>query len=272
MADVVLFHSALGLTSHLDAWVTRLQGEGHRVVAPDLFGGRTFTDLDAAVDFVDAQGGPPAFVDAALAGAAPLTGARVYMGFSLGGAVAETLALTQPDARGLVIMHGAMSPAWIGVTQWPDGLSAQLHYAADDPWVEPDENAAFLDLAQGACEEFVYPGSGHLFAFEGWTEHDAKATDLLMARVSSFLTALNAPLLLAPELDRGQPLKGPASYFPGIQARYSRPMQEWIDLVVRELPGRQHMEVVRLLKEEHGVGHGHANAMVAWVRAELDKR
>jgi hypothetical protein len=29
------------------------------------------------------------------------------------------------------------------------------------------------------------------------------------------------------------------------------------------------MEVVEWLKSEHSMGHGHANAVVAWVRAKL---
>ena len=36
------------------------------------------------------------------------------------------------------------------------------------------------------------------------------------------------------------------------------------------LDGHKHMEVVAWLKEEHGMGHGHANAVVAFVRAKLD--
>jgi hypothetical protein len=68
----------------------------------------------------------------------------------------------------------------------------------------------------------------------------------------------------------GQKMTGPQSYFPSIEATYGRPVQEWIDLVVERLDaGDGHMAVVGLLKAEHGMGHGHANAVVAWVRREL---
>ena len=100
MAQVVLIHSALGLTDHVGDWAYMLRADGHHVVTPDLFGGRTFTDLDAAVEFVDAEGGPPAFLAQAVAQSARLKGRRVYAGFSLGGAVAEVMALTRDDAAG----------------------------------------------------------------------------------------------------------------------------------------------------------------------------
>jgi len=59
-----------------------------------------------------------------------------------------------------------------------------------------------------------------------------------------------------------EPTKGPASYFPSIEKKYGRPVAEWQDLVGSRLPAR-HMELVAMLKEEHGMGHGHANALVA---------
>lgn len=49
--------------------------------------------------------------------------------------------------------------------------------------------------------------------------------------------------------------KGPASYFPSIEKKYGRPVTEW-------------MELVTWLKTEHGLGHGHANALVAYTLAE----
>ena len=64
--------------------------------------------------------------------------------------------------------------------------------------------------------------------------------------------------------------KGPASYFPSIEKTYGRPVQDWIDIVVERLDdGAAHMAVVDALKTEHGLGHGHANAIVAYVRAQL---
>lgn len=62
------------------------------------------------------------------------------------------------------------------------------------------------------------------------------------------------------------PVKGPASYFPSIEAKYGKPIGEWQALVRRHLPAR-HMELVQMLKSEHGMGHGHANAVVAHVLA-----
>ncbi|MFF9149390.1 DUF4287 domain-containing protein [Streptomyces sp. NPDC055051] len=61
--------------------------------------------------------------------------------------------------------------------------------------------------------------------------------------------------------------KGPASYFPSIEEKYGRPVSEWFE-VIRSSPLTKHMELVGWLKSEYGLGHGHANALVAAVRAE----
>lgn len=62
-------------------------------------------------------------------------------------------------------------------------------------------------------------------------------------------------------------IKGLASYFPSIEKKYGRPIAEWKALVRAALPAK-HMEFVAFLKEQHGMGHGHANAIVAHTLAE----
>ena len=62
-------------------------------------------------------------------------------------------------------------------------------------------------------------------------------------------------------------VKGPASYFPSIEKTYGKPIAEWKALVRAALPAK-HMELVAMLKNEHGMGHGHANAIVAHTLAE----
>lgn len=75
--------------------------------------------------------------------------------------------------------------------------------------------------------------------------------------------------MIAPVLDPGVKVQGPASYFPSIEKTYGRPIQEWLDLVADRLDGHAHMEVVSWLKSEYGMGHGHANAIVAYTKAAL---
>lgn len=59
---------------------------------------------------------------------------------------------------------------------------------------------------------------------------------------------------------------GPASYFPSIEKKYGHPIEHWMRLLAQagEL---KHMELVALLKADHAMGHGHANALVAWYLA-----
>lgn len=61
-------------------------------------------------------------------------------------------------------------------------------------------------------------------------------------------------------------VKGPASYFPSIEKTYGQPMSHWFAIVEAAKPGK-HMDLVKVLKDQHGMGHGHANAVVAHVLA-----
>ncbi len=57
-------------------------------------------------------------------------------------------------------------------------------------------------------------------------------------------------------------VKGPASYFPSIEKTYGKPISHWMD-VLGKAGSMKHMKYVAHLKTEHGLGHGHANALVA---------
>jgi len=60
---------------------------------------------------------------------------------------------------------------------------------------------------------------------------------------------------------------GPRSYFPSIEKKYGQPVEHWMR-ELDQVAGKGHMEQVAWLKTEHGLGHGHANALVAVYRAE----
>ena len=60
-----------------------------------------------------------------------------------------------------------------------------------------------------------------------------------------------------------QKIKGPASYFPSIEKTYGRPVTHWLG-ILKAAGELKHMELVNLLKTEHKLGHGHANALVAY--------
>jgi hypothetical protein len=60
-------------------------------------------------------------------------------------------------------------------------------------------------------------------------------------------------------------VQGPASYFPSIEKKYGYPVDHWFDLLNTQRT-LKHMEMIAWLKREHGMGHGHANALVAYFR------
>ena len=65
----------------------------------------------------------------------------------------------------------------------------------------------------------------------------------------------------------GPTVQGPASYFPSIEKKYGKPIAYWQQLI-RTCNRTKHMEIVNWLKNEHGLGHGHANALVGYTIAE----
>ncbi len=57
------------------------------------------------------------------------------------------------------------------------------------------------------------------------------------------------------------------SYLPRIKKTYPRPMQDWPDIAADLVDTEPHMQVVTWLNTEHGMGLGHANTIVRYVKA-----
>lgn len=62
-------------------------------------------------------------------------------------------------------------------------------------------------------------------------------------------------------------VQGPQSYFPSIEKKYGQPISYWMT-ALDSVRDAKHMEQVAYLKTEYGMGHGHANAIVAVYRGE----
>jgi hypothetical protein len=80
------------------------------------------------------------------------------------------------------------------------------------------------------------------------------------------LLATPVPALTEVDMATQAKVTGPASYFPSIEKKYGKPIAHWMQ-VLEEAGPLKHMELVRHLKSEHQLGHGHANALVAWYLA-----
>jgi hypothetical protein len=60
---------------------------------------------------------------------------------------------------------------------------------------------------------------------------------------------------------------GPAYYFPSIEKKYGKPISYWLDLINSSELGK-HKALVDWLKADHGLGHGHATALVGYALAQ----
>ena len=65
-------------------------------------------------------------------------------------------------------------------------------------------------------------------------------------------------------------VKGPASYFPSIVKTYGKPIEHWFEQLAAHT-AKTHKEQVEFLKSVHAMGHGHANAIVAYLKDKLGK-
>src|SRR6266702_4974439 len=97
MAEVALFHHALGLTPGVRSFADELRHAGHTVHTPDLFDGRTFDTIEEGMAFAR-EAGFGALAERGVAAAEGIRADAVYAGFSFGVMVAQQLAQTRPGA------------------------------------------------------------------------------------------------------------------------------------------------------------------------------
>lgn len=185
MAEILLFHHALGQTHGFLTFADELRAAGHVVHTPDLYDGNTFNDLDEGVGYAR-KVGFQTIVDRGRRAADHLPNELVYGGFSLGVMPAQALAQTRPGAKGALMFSGVLPASEFG-DAWPSGVPFQIHMMEGDPWAEEDIPAARELAKTGDGKLFLYPGNGHLFAEKGRPDYDPKAAALLWERVVGFL-------------------------------------------------------------------------------------
>jgi dienelactone hydrolase len=191
MAEVLLFHHALGLTPGCRSLADEFRAAGHVVHTPDLYEGRTFEDLDAGVGYARQTGFDKVLERGRLA-AEGLPNELVYAGISLGVMPAQRLAQTRPGARGALLISAAVPPSEFG-GDWPEGVPLQIHMMEDDEFVRDEGD---LDVAHQLVETidgaglFLYPGDKHLFVDNSLLDYDEAAATLFKQQVLSFLDAV----------------------------------------------------------------------------------
>ena len=190
MAEVLLFHHALGLTAGIHAFAEELRQAGHTVHTPDLVDGRTFDTIDEGVAYAG-EVGFEEIIARGVRAADELADGLVYAGFSLGVLPAQKLAQTRAGARGALLFYSCVPVSEFGES-WPAGVPVQIHGMDADPFfVDEGDIDAARELVESAehAELFLYPGDQHYFADSTLPSYDAGAARLLTQRVLAFLDA-----------------------------------------------------------------------------------
>ncbi len=192
MAQIVLFHSAYGLRPAVHQAADRLRAAGHQVHTPDLYDGRVFDDVEAGMAHKE-EIGSEELLRRAVTEVGPLLTADarlVYAGFSLGGALAQNLALADEKALGLLLLHGTSDIREDAAT----GIPVQLHVADPDPFESEDWlNAWYLNLSRAGADVEIhrYRGAGHLYTDPELPDHDAEAAERTWVVALDFLAEIS---------------------------------------------------------------------------------
>ncbi|MFF3175291.1 dienelactone hydrolase family protein [Streptomyces sp. NPDC057900] len=190
LMNIMLFHSTYGLRPSVHAAADRLRAAGHEVRVPDIFAGHTFETVEEGLAFQQETGKEELLKRAVLAAAPYSDSGLVYAGFSFGASVAQTLALGDAKARGLLMFHGTSD---IAESASVDELPVQLHVADPDPYETHDWlNSWYLQMRRTGAdvEIYRYPGAGHLFTDAELPDFDQASAELAWKVGIGFLATL----------------------------------------------------------------------------------
>ncbi len=116
MAEVILFHHALGLSAGITAFADELRAEGHAVHTPDLFDGERPPTIDDGMALIGGIG-DDVLRERADRYVAGRPEDLVYAGFSVGAGTAQRLAQTVPAYAA----HCSTKPACRSLASGPSG-------------------------------------------------------------------------------------------------------------------------------------------------------
>lgn len=183
-----MFHSALGLRRAILSFAEELRSEGHQVHTPDLYEGSVYQEIEEGIAHRD-RVGIPTLLELAQKAVEDLPADTVYIGYSLGAALAQSFAQNRRGALGAILMHGVLPPAALGGA-WPSAVSVQVHGAELDSWIDLTQakNIVAEMAASASADLFLYPGSGHLFTDSDSVEFNKESTTLAHSRIREFLS------------------------------------------------------------------------------------
>jgi dienelactone hydrolase len=197
VAEIVLFHSAMGFRPGIAVAAERLRAAGNAVYTPQFFPEPLiFDEAASAMAYIESVGFDE-LQARAVESVAGLPSDVVYAGFSLGARYAAFLAATRPGARAALLLSGAPAPDGLVPTAWPGNVPAQIHTMTDDEWINRDavsQLTAFIRISGASCDVFDYPGTAHLFADPSLPDHfDSVTAELMWQRILALLGELDGP-------------------------------------------------------------------------------
>jgi len=198
---ILLMHAWWGLNDFFKSLADRLAAEGFVVLAPDLYGGKTTSDIAEAerlVGELESNQGyrqvikkEEAALDYLLSHPA-VEGKKIgTIGFSMGAAYASWLSTLRPEIAAVVLFYGG----FFGGDE-PGGAERSHaaflgHFAENDEW-EPVEGIkqgeAELKAARREVTYHFYPGVGHWFMEDNRPGvYNAEAAQIAWDRTVKFL-------------------------------------------------------------------------------------
>lgn len=150
MSHVVVFRSVLGLRPEVVALARHLAQADHVVTVPDLYGGRSTSDVNEGFA-IRREVGRAAVLARAQAALAQAPGDAVLAGISTGGGLAGEFWAERPAARGILFLCGPdpmPSPR-------PSSAPIEMHMARPDPFDSEEV------VAEWAADPLAEPLVGH---------------------------------------------------------------------------------------------------------------
>jgi carboxymethylenebutenolidase len=166
-AGVVLVHDWFGVSPFYTQAANKLAEQGYRVVAVDLFGGKSATTHDDAAKLLQSVQDDVAArkIDAAIAQLAANGRPVAVMGFSMGARHALAAALRNAAVHATVLWYGETINDSARLRQLAG--PALVIVGSRDGAAAAENSAAFSKAADAAgvgAEVYIYPGADHAFA------------------------------------------------------------------------------------------------------------